>query len=477
MALTSSAAQYTSSRKWLLILLAIVFLSRLLFALIAWKINGSEVFISPDTASYLTPAGSLLHGQFLSNGAFVLRDTPEIFRTPGYPLLLMPAVASRRPVLLAILENLLLAVLSAWLIWRITNELVPGSGAAKWAVLLYCFEPVGFLHSERILSETLFTTLLLVFIWLFLKALHKPGNLPLLFSALALGCATYVRPVSLYLGLWLVPVLLLWPGALSWRKRLARATIFPIILALTVLPWSLRNSYVAGYRGFSTSADWNLYFLSAAALESKLEHRSRAQLSGEWVYESAEQYHRAHPEMRTWSDAQIAQFWGLEAKRIIKAHPLMYAGIHARGCAIVVFSPGVSDLLRDAGLYPNLHNPITPPLQFGWLHTVVWLAKEYPYHEIFYPLLLVQLLLYYLLALAGLRRLTSASAALFCALFIYFVLVSGFPAAVSRYRAPVIPAVCICAGLGLPFRTTGLLPHLPCPTKGFTRRDALGRNA
>src|SRR5258708_4387905 len=110
MALTSSAAQNTSSRKWLLMLLAIVFLLRLVLALAVWKINGPAGFVSPDTVSYSIPAESMLHGAFLSDGSFSLRGAPEIFRTPGYPLLLLPAVASGHPVLIGIIENLLFAV-------------------------------------------------------------------------------------------------------------------------------------------------------------------------------------------------------------------------------------------------------------------------------------------------------------------------------------------------------------------------------
>src|ERR1700676_4633761 len=124
-------AKRWNSRNRLLVLLLIVFLSRLVFAFIVWKINGPSGLIGPDTASYVAPARSLLHGAFVSDGSFGIQGTPEIFRTPGYPLFLVPAVALGHLGLIALAENLLLAVASAWLIWQIVTGLVPDPKAAS----------------------------------------------------------------------------------------------------------------------------------------------------------------------------------------------------------------------------------------------------------------------------------------------------------------------------------------------------------
>ena len=437
------------SKHRLLVLLAIVLLSRLVFAFIVWKINGPSGVIGSDTPSYVGPARSLLHGAFLSDGSFGIPGAAEIFRTPGYPLFLVPAVALGHVELIALGENLLLAVASAWLIWHIVTGLIPDPRAACWAVLLYCFEPVGFLYSQKVFSETLFTTVLLLFVWLFLRYFRKPAYLKLALSVLALSCAAYVRPVPLYLGIWLIPVLLLFPRTISWRQRAARAVLFPVLFGLTLVPWIERNSKVAGYDGFTTSSDWNLYFLAAGAVEAKLEHRGPSEVLADWNYDHMEQYLQSHPEMRGWSQAQIARFWGREARRIIGSHVVLYSGIHARGCAMVMFNPGVSELLIDLKLYPKVGSPISRELDHGFVHTAGWLLREYPVTAIALPLMLLQLLLYYVFAIKGLRRIPSEVAVFFCAVFSYFVLVSGMPAAVARYRAPIMPLVCICAGIAI----------------------------
>lgn len=442
-----------ASSKKLLLLLALVFLLRIAFALGAWKINGPSAFISPDTGNYLFPAQSLLHGAFLSDGSYCIRNTPDIFRTPGYPVFLIPAIFFGHTIILALLQNFLLSVASAWIIWKIVTEYAPDSSAAFWAVLLFCFEPVGFLHSERILSETLFTTLLLLFVWIFLRFLRVPDYTKLIWSALVLACAAYVRPVPLYLGLLLIPLLLaFFPRTLPWKQRVFRAVLFPVLFLFMLVPWVLRNSRVADYQGFSTASAWNLYFLSAGAVQAKLEHRGLSQVMADADYVDAEHYIQARPDMHGWSQGQVARFWDSEAKKTIRSHPFLYAVIHAKGCAMVLFNPGVTELLRNMGLYPMFESPLTGKLEGGYLQTTIWLVRKYPISAIAVLLMLAQLFLCYFGALDGLRRLPFSAACFIVTVFVYFVLVSGIPAAQARYRAPIMPLVCVCAGLAIASR-------------------------
>ena len=57
--------------------------------------------------------------------------------------------------------------------------------------------------------------------------------------------------------------------------------------------------------------------------------------------------------------------------------------------------------------------------------------------------------MYYIFAVAGLRQLPLDATLVLLALFLYFVLISGLPGAVVRYRVPIMPLVCISAGLGI----------------------------
>lgn len=430
----------------LAMLLAVVLLSRLACGLIIQKINGYAGFLSRDTVTYVESAQSLLHASFSRDGI------PEIFRTPGYPIVLLPAVALQHWVVIALLENFLLAICSACLIWRLLIDLFPDSKAAFWAALLYCFEPLGFLYSEKVLSETLFSTQLLLFVWLMAGFLRKPTYAKLLLSALALACAAYTRPVTLFLGLGLIPVLLLFPRAIRWPQRVSRAILFPVVFALTLTPWILRNREVAGYTGFSSVSDQNLYFYSAAAVRAKLEHRGFSQVQEELGWNGGTNdrlYLRIHPEERTWSQGQVQRFVRAEAEKVISQHLLSYSFIHARGCAVVMFDPAVTDALKVVRLYPESGGLSSRAVDQGLFWATLWLIWQYPIAAAVLLLLGAQLILSYALGLMGLRRLPLDVAVLLVFLVCYFLLVSGGPAGAARLRTPIMPLVCIMAGVAL----------------------------
>lgn len=426
---------------WLL--LAFLFLSRVLIALLIWKVSGPSAFFNPDTDHYVLSADSLRHGSFSVNGA------PETFRTPGYPLLLVPALAYDHFVLVALLENFVLATLTAWLVWRVATHLLPGTRAGWWAVILYFLEPIGLLYSQQFASETAFTTLLLLFLWLFLRFLDSPTYSRLSLAALVLGGATYVRPVSLYLPFILSTVLLFFPRGLPPRARLARALGFSLAMLLLLAPWVARNMRVADYSGFSSSGDWNLYFYSAAAIQAKLESRDFFETQIAMGANNNGLYFQLHPERRAWPPGRLARAQGREARQIIAAHWPTYVLIHLKGCVVVLFAPGATEILRIIGLYPQGGGLMNRLQNEGFVAAVIWLVRTNPLTAFLLPLLALQLAVYYMLALFGLRRLNLSVRITWLALGAYFVMICGMPGAVARYRGPLMPMVCICAGAAI----------------------------
>jgi hypothetical protein len=94
-------------------------------------------------------------------------------------------------------------------------------------------------------------------------------------------------------------------------------------------------------------------------------------------------------------------------------------------------------------------SPLSEALDRGLFSGAVWLWKNYPATIVLLPFMMALLLCYYILAVRGLGKIPLDVRVLMISIFVYFVLVSGFPAAVARYRAPVMPLVCICAGIGI----------------------------
>lgn len=258
-----------------------------------------------------------------------------------------------------------------------------------------------------------------------------------------------MRPASLYLGFWLIPALLLFPQTLPVRARLSRATLFLVVFQLVLARWVLRNTWVADYRGFSSAGDWNLYFFSDAAVRAKLEHRSFAEVQAGLGPYNDKIYFQVHPEQSTWSRGRVARAWGVEARRTISEHWLTYVPIHARGGLTVLFDPGASEVLKSVRLYPEEGGLLMRLQDEGFVDATLWLFEHYPLTAFVLPLLAAQLLLYYALRVLGLRYMSLAGRVMLVAICLYFILVSGTPSAVARYRTPFMPLVCVSAGAAI----------------------------
>jgi 4-amino-4-deoxy-L-arabinose transferase-like glycosyltransferase len=312
-------------------------------------------------------------------------------------------------------------------------------------------------YANALMSDTAFTAALLLFVWLFLRVLRQPSYARVALAAVVLGVATYVRPVTLYLGLCLSILLLLWPCEFPWKRRIAGAVLFPVVFLAMLAPWVARNIRLADYRGFSTVKEWNLYFVTAAAVQAKAENRSVSQAVETGYETGAEQYLQLHPEQRGWSEGQKARFWAAEARRTILSHPLVFFRVYAKNCAAIVASPAVTEVLREVGLFPTDRTELPAQMDRGFLAAASWLLRRYPVAAVLLPLMLLQLLLYYIFALAGLRRLPLQARILFAGTYVYFVLVSGFLTAGARFRMPVMPLICISAAIAISNRNSHLL--------------------
>ena len=85
----------------------------------AWAARGPSAFLANDSTSYLAPAASLAtSGAFLDAGG-----QPEIFRVPGYPLLLAAGHLGRAPLAFALLAQLALSALLVWRVWALARRL------------------------------------------------------------------------------------------------------------------------------------------------------------------------------------------------------------------------------------------------------------------------------------------------------------------------------------------------------------------
>ncbi len=200
-----------------------------------------------DTPSYDAPARALLE-----LGAFRRSpdkpDAPELSRTPGYPLFLAFSYATLGrdfpgPVLLQIL----LAAATLLLVARIAEKRF-GPRVGVGAAWLYGFDPLSLAFCLQMLTETLFTLLLVAAALAGMRSLGEANsrNRWAPFSGGLVALATLVRPIAYYLILPLSFALAL--GRIrraGLQTALVSACLCWIVHAALVGGWIVHNYVVA----------------------------------------------------------------------------------------------------------------------------------------------------------------------------------------------------------------------------------------
>ena len=126
------------------LVLWLAFLLRCVVALMALlSLQDVTVFYAKDTGSYLQPALELV-----ANGAFTTYGMPELFRTPGYPLLLSLGVWLGHVELITIAVQILLGCLTTYLVFLLAHELFSDARIAIWSALAFSLEPISIISSN-----------------------------------------------------------------------------------------------------------------------------------------------------------------------------------------------------------------------------------------------------------------------------------------------------------------------------------------
>lgn len=271
-----------------------------------------------DTDSYLRLATN-----WSQSGTYGFEDAagnvaPSAFRPPLYPWLL--SWAESGGVILAVwiaVMNVVLGVTAVWLTWSIGRQL-----GLKWtwvAGLAVAVDPVLLRASQSAMTETLAATLALA-VWRTWLFFHDAGSksicdiqrertlldLPLASATigLLLGIAILARPTAAPWALLCVGTMLI-IGSSCWKRRWFHALLASAMIAVCVLPWTLRNWTQIGKPIWATSHGG--YTLLLANNPLLYEHFKQNGPSRNW---DAEPFHAA------WAarggennDVATAEFW------------------------------------------------------------------------------------------------------------------------------------------------------------------------
>jgi hypothetical protein len=195
-----------------------------------------------------------------------------------------------------------------------------------------------------------------------------------------------------------------------------------------------------------------LYFFQSAEITADLQHISIEAEQKKLGYLDDDAYFAMHPEQRAWPRFERLRFMRARSTQILARHPLLYLKSHFKGVLIVAASPCATEWLQMLGLYPNPESMPRRILNEGVAASVKRIVLAHP--GVMWAMAVFEafLLTIYGLAFRGLLRTPRVHLAAMTLLGVaaYFLFIAGGAQAVGRYRAPVMPILCLFAAAGIP---------------------------
>ena len=420
-----------------LILIVAFFIRLGIFGIVLWQANDLTIFHAKDTATYLAPARELL-----ASGNFEVNNLPEVIRTPGYPLFLTIGLFAHNVEVITIALQIILSTISCYLVFLI-GKIITNENSAKFAALLFCFEPLSITYAYYLLSETLFIFLLLLAVYQFVIFIKTAGHINFITSAMSLVAAIYVRPIAYFLIIFWV-ILILLKG-----KGFFRSTSFFLLSTLPLLGlWHVRNVIRADYIGFSAVSDVMLYFYHASSIEAQQKGLPLRQIIENKGYYDVKTYYQVYPEQQNWTESQRYEFWSQEGIATIRKAPITFTGIYLKGLGVTLLDPGSADFLRLFNLYPKSES-LTNSVRSEGLIKIIIENKLLVFISVLFLTYLICIYFFSLIGVRDLFKTDNSSGRLLLITCAYLFLLSGGVVAIARLRAPIMPFLLIIAGHGI----------------------------
>ena len=405
----------------------IAFVARLLYLTLTDACAGF------DTNEYLVLAGNLYH-----YGAYSLSGFPDLVpslrRAPGYPyfLTVFEWLGGGRVSFQAVafVQCVLDSAVAAALF--LLARKVVSTPLAIAAALFYAFHPGAILRSCMILTECLFTFLLVVGVLFLIEAFENEKIWLLAGGAALLGFAVLTRPIAVILPMLFVFAVRLKIGS---GRKYKFITIFGAVFLLVLTPWLYRCYVVSGRFVFVQGVTAFQFY---APTRVDLAQWDEAALWKEFFDpQTGDEYFRRLARAETPADFIEAEKTGrAQALENIKNHPREYLVSRLKAYPYFILT-SFDNFTGIKGTYRTL-------LAEGRLTSLAV--------KIF--LLLAFSALPFILSLAGLLRAGRGLTSLLCASVWVGVMILHLPMWIEyRFWAPFVPFQIVSAAAGLFFLT------------------------
>lgn len=244
--MTDQSVYYSAQQNsiFIILLLAMALIFRLLFF---------DQLVSPkpiraDAREYLIYAYNLVNYGIYSKGSPDEEPQPDAWRSPGYPLIIALAIligGLKHSFSIMIYFQVVISSFCVLMTYFLGRRLMP-NWAALSAAGLVALSPHLISTSSNLLTETLFSFMLLAGIQAYYRALEKKRAASLLLSAVFFGYAYLINETSLFV-LWIFALVTVYLSKVQDDRSTFRRNVWLVggmlfIFCLIPAAWMLRNS-------------------------------------------------------------------------------------------------------------------------------------------------------------------------------------------------------------------------------------------
>ncbi len=298
---------------------------------------GFNFYQGGDSPGYMLLAQNLVeHGIMSFDGSAPYHATN--FRTPIYPLFLALIYFIFHSFVPAIFFGALISAFAAPLVYLIAKQVFEEK-TAFIAGILTAIEPMGLFLGVSILTEGIFTQILLLSVYFFVKYLKGDKVAYLYSSGALLSLATLTRPIMFYFWPLAIPFIIYKSKNLEWHMALKNTIVFIAIFFAVLSPWLIRNKItvnswqISGLQGFIFYVDHYgavLRYLGEAGPLSDVQNKALALVGPDKIFTS-----------------EGSNVLFKSAISGIKQHKLAYANIYAKSLISFFIANGYKSLFID----------------------------------------------------------------------------------------------------------------------------------
>ncbi len=270
---------------------------------------------------------------------------PNPLRPPAYPLFLALPLYLTGSYWVVMIVQMLVGSLIPLLGMMVSRRILESRRMSFGVGYALALEPYSMLLSFIFYTETVFTTLFLLFLILFFRYLKTPSLWWSACTGFMLAMATLVKPTVQYLPI-LLPLGLVW----YWRDRLSRKlfghlAVFLLVFATATTPWLVRNYYAFGVAGMSAQPSFNLMVYLVPSVRSLDKGTDFATELKQWIAEE----HNLDTNTITLATSRMFRD---RAVAELKKYPVGL--MKSAGITLVTFftHDGMATVLQHAGIEP-----------------------------------------------------------------------------------------------------------------------------